>query len=87
MIAQEGKDIRCGDYMFKIVDGDFKKNIYSDDAFLDNWPMLYILENRKQAYLGESNHAKTRMIQHASNGEKRIFGLVSNYFEINQIIK
>lgn len=76
MIVQEGKDIRCGDYMFKIVDGDFKKNIYSDDAFLDNWPMLYILENGKQAYIGESNHAKTRMIQHASNEEKRIFDKV-----------
>ncbi|WP_090167690.1 DUF2075 domain-containing protein [Pseudobutyrivibrio sp. 49] len=62
--------------MFKIIDGDFKKNIYSDDAFLDNWPMLYILENGKQAYIGESNHAKTRMTQHASNEEKKIFDKV-----------
>ncbi|WP_090161493.1 DNA/RNA helicase domain-containing protein [Pseudobutyrivibrio xylanivorans] len=62
--------------MFKIIDGDFKKNIYSDEAFLDNWPMLYILENGKQAYIGESNHAKTRMTQHASNEEKRIFDKV-----------
>ena len=37
--------------MFKIVDGDFKNNKYSDEDFLDNWPMLYILENGKQAFI------------------------------------
>ena len=76
MIVQDGRGTRCGDCMFKIIDGDFKKNIYSDEAFLDNWPMLYILENGKQAYIGESNHAKTRMTQHASNEEKKIFDKV-----------
>ena len=62
--------------MFKVIDGDFKNNIYSDESYLDNWPMLYILENGKQAYIGESNHVKTRMTQHASNDEKRIFDRV-----------
>jgi len=59
--------------MFKIIDGDFKNNQYSNEEYLDNWPMLYILENGKQAYIGESNHVKTRMTQHATNDEKRIF--------------
>ena len=62
--------------MFKIIEGDFKNNTYSDEDYLDNWPMLYILENGKQAYIGESTHAKTRMIQHASAEEKRIFDKV-----------
>ena len=62
--------------MFRILDGDFKNNIYGEEDFLDNWPMLYILENGKQAYIGESNHARTRMTQHASNEEKRIFDKV-----------
>ena len=62
--------------MFKIIDGDFKRNEYGEEEYLDNWPMLYILENGKQAYIGESNHAKTRMTQHASNEEKRIFDKV-----------
>lgn len=62
--------------MFKIIDGDFKKNIYSNEDYLDNWPMLYILENGKQAYIGESTHAKTRMIQHSSTEEKKIFDKV-----------
>lgn len=51
--------------MFKIITGDFKNSKYSDEEYLDNWPMLYILENGKQAYVGESTHAKTRMTQHA----------------------
>ncbi len=62
--------------MFKIIEGDFKNNKYSEEEYLDNWPMLYILENGKQAYIGESNHVKTRMTQHATNEEKRIFDKV-----------
>lgn len=50
----------CG--MFKIIDGNFRDGQYSDEKFLDNWPMLYILENGKQAYIGKSTHVKTRMI-------------------------
>jgi DUF2075 family protein/DNA replication protein DnaC len=62
--------------MFKILEGDFKNNIYSDESYLDNWPMLYILENGHQAYIGESNHAKTRMMQHSTSEEKKIFNKV-----------
>ena len=59
--------------MFKIIDGEFQKGEYSNEEYLDNWPMLYILENGKQAYIGESTHAKTRMTQHATVKEKQIF--------------
>ena len=59
--------------MFKIIEGDFKNNIYGNEEYLDNWPMLYLLENGKQIYIGESNHVKTRMTQHSSNVEKKIF--------------
>ena len=62
--------------MFKIIDGDFKTGQFSNEEYLDNWPMLYILENGKQAYIGESTHAKTRMTQHATSEEKRIFDKV-----------
>lgn len=62
--------------MFKIIEGDFKNNEYSNEEYLDNWPMLYILENGRQAYIGESNHVKTRMTQHTSAEEKRIFDKV-----------
>ncbi|SFG83287.1 hypothetical protein SAMN04487761_1652 [Lachnospiraceae bacterium C7] len=62
--------------MFEITEGDFKNSNYNDEPYLDNWPMLYILENGKQAYIGESNHVRTRMSQHAMNKEKQIFNKV-----------
>lgn len=62
--------------MFKITQGDFTNQIYGNESYLSNWPMLYILENGKQAYIGESNHVKNRMSQHYSSVEKRIFDKV-----------
>ena len=40
--------------MFKITEGNFKKQKYGNESYLSNWPMLYILENGKQAYIGHS---------------------------------
>lgn len=43
--------------MFKITEGDFKKQVYEDERYLTNWPMLYILENgkqRKRSWSGEN---------------------------------
>ena len=75
-IVREISAQREGMEVFKIIEGDFKNNTYSNEEYLDNWPMLYILENGKQAYIGESTHAKTRMTQHATAEEKRIFDKV-----------
>jgi len=57
--------------MFKITEGDFKNKKFGSEDYLTNWPMLYILENGKKAYIGESNHVKTRMDQHHASAEKR----------------
>ena len=62
--------------MFEISNYNFRTGEFGDADYLDNWPMLYILENGKEAYIGESNHVKTRMSQHASNDEKKIFDKV-----------
>ena len=62
--------------MFKITSGDLKKSQFGSESYLRNWPMLYILENGKQAYIGQSNHVKTRMAEHLSNEEKRVFNKV-----------
>lgn len=59
--------------MFKIVDREFKNQQYGNENYLKNWPMLYILENGKQAYIGESNHVKTRMMQHQQSDDKKMF--------------
>lgn len=62
--------------MFKITEGDFKNQRYGEESYLSNWPMLYILDNGKQAYIGESNHVKNRMSQHHGSLDKRIFDKV-----------
>lgn len=62
--------------MYKITQGDFKKQEYGSEAYLANWPMLYILENGVQAYIGQSNHVRTRMGEHLSREQKRIFDKV-----------
>ena len=41
--------------------------------YLHNWPMVYILENGKKAYIGQSNNVNQRMIQHKAVAEKQDF--------------
>ena len=74
--------------MFKINEGDFKNQEYGTENYLTNWPMLYILENGKEAYIGESNHVKTRMNQHHMSVEKSIFDKVHFIYskQINQSV-
>lgn len=63
---------------FIIKDSEFNKDNtdYGNEHFLDNWPMLYILENGKEAYIGESSNVAKRMSQHLDNEEKNIFNKV-----------
>ena len=62
--------------MFKITEGNFKTAEFGSEPYLSNWPMLYILENGKQAYIGQSNHVKTRMGEHLTKAQKKIFDKV-----------
>lgn len=59
--------------MFEIIDTQFKTDNYGTDTHLYNWPMLYILENGKKAYVGQTNSIVSRMAQHKANPEKDIF--------------
>lgn len=59
--------------MFEIIDKQFKADNYGIDSYLMNWPMLYILENGKEAYVGETTNIVQRMSQHKASGEKQIF--------------
>ena len=47
--------------MFQITDKQFRADTYGPQHHYHNWPMLYILENGKKAYIGESNDVTTRM--------------------------
>ncbi len=59
--------------MFKILDRPFKEDNYGTDAFLYNWPMVYILENGKEAYVGQTLDISARMSQHKANPDKAGF--------------
>lgn len=54
----------------RIQDKEFHENSYGTDRHLENWPLIYILENEKQAYVGQSNRAIRRMAEHKSVKEK-----------------
>lgn len=62
--------------MYKITDKQFHSTDYGDENYLRNWPVLYILENGKEAYVGESTNVISRMAQHKAKVDKRIFDFV-----------
>ncbi len=59
--------------MFIIKDVDFPSSNYGLEPYLSNWPMLYILENGKKAYVGQTNSIIKRMGQHSESESKREF--------------
>ncbi len=59
--------------MFSIKDVDFPSSNYGLESYLVNWPMLYILENGKKAYVGQTNSIVKRMSQHSESESKKQF--------------
>ncbi len=59
--------------MFKIKDVNFPSDDYGMESYLSNWPMVYILENGKKAYVGQTNSIIKRMMQHKEVPEKKEF--------------
>ena len=59
--------------MFEIKDVDFKSDNYGIESYLNNWPMLYILENGKKAYVGQTTSITSRMAQHKASESKLLF--------------
>ena len=59
--------------MFVIKDVDFPSSNYGIEPYLVNWPMLYILENGKKAYVGQTNSIVKRMSQHSESENKKQF--------------
>ncbi len=59
--------------MFIIKDVDFPSSNYGLEPYLSNWPMLYILENGKKAYVGQTNSILKRMGQHSESESKKEF--------------
>lgn len=76
-------------FKYTIIDDSFPKNSNNnDDARLLNWPGLYILENGKNAYVGQSNHLYQRMSEHSKDPKKKQFNKVHYIYadEFNQSV-
>jgi GIY-YIG catalytic domain. len=74
--------------MYRILDREFHNKEYGNEPYLNNWPMLYILENGEQAYVGQSTNVVNRMQQHKVNEEKEKFKNVHLIYsnEFNQSV-
>ncbi|RKM56309.1 DUF2075 domain-containing protein [Butyrivibrio sp. X503] len=62
--------------LYIITNHPFPKDGYGTETYLMNWPMLYILENGKRIYIGESTNVSERMKQHKANTDKKQFNKV-----------
>ena len=47
--------------------------VHIDEHRVRNWPMVYILTNAKEAYVGQTTSILNRMDQHGANPEKQDF--------------
>ena len=61
--------------MLKIKQYTFPKDntILKNEKYGYNWPVVYLLHNKKEIYIGETYNLATRMRQHQDNPEKSIF--------------
>lgn len=47
------------------------KGLPANDPRFSNWPVVYVLNNKRQAYVGESINVLNRFIQHQQSAEKK----------------
>jgi len=51
-------------------DTDFIENI-KEEKFIDDWPVVYILNNEKEVYIGETVNIITRTKNHLQNAKRQ----------------
>jgi len=59
---------KINQYPFPLPEDALKK-----DKYAKNWPIVYLLDDNKYIYVGETYNLISRMRQHKENPEKRIF--------------
>ncbi len=59
--------------MFTIKDVEFHSDEYGVEPYLNNWPMIYILEDGHKAYVGQTYSINKRMSQHKDSDSKKSF--------------
>ncbi len=61
--------------MLKVKEFSFPKDISNlkNEKYGQNWPIVYLIHNKNEIYIGETYNAHSRMKQHYDNPEKQIF--------------
>jgi uncharacterized protein len=61
--------------MLKIKEFSFPKDIsiLRGEKYGQNWPVVYLIHNKNEIYIGETYNLHSRMKQHIENPEKQIF--------------
>ena len=44
---------------------------------INKWPIVYIINNKNEAYIGETTDAQSRIKQHLSNPERTILNIIN----------
>lgn len=53
------------------INNELKKVAHYGKDIGENWPVVYLLNDDEEAYVGETHHVSVRMSQHLSNAAKR----------------
>ena len=53
------------------INNELKKVVHYGKEIGENWPVVYLRNDSKEAYIGETHHAAVRMSQHLTNAAKR----------------
>ncbi|AUD65811.1 hypothetical protein BK011_08980 [Tenericutes bacterium MZ-XQ] len=61
--------------MLRIKEFNFPKDIsiLKSEKYGQNWPVVYLIHNHKEIYIGETYNLHSRMKQHYDNPEKQLF--------------
>jgi len=57
------------------------ESINSDNNEKNNWPVVYILDGKKEVYVGETCNIKNRLFQHLKNKSKKNIKMVSVVYD------
>lgn len=69
----EEKLINIDEYKFCETTSDIVKN----NKKVNNWPVVYIINNKKEAYIGETTDPQNRIKQHLKNPERDLLELIN----------
>lgn len=63
--------LRSNLYVDELKFDDMTPKLLNRDNFYLDWPVVYVLSNDKEMYIGETYHSEERMKQHLKNEERR----------------